>query len=358
MIGAFQLSCRTPLVWFGAGRALDLPRRVDQLGAQRVLVACTPSGKRRYARVLEALGARLAGVFAQAQPHCPIDVAQAALDRFRLERCDCVVSIGGGSSIGLGKFIAVETGAPHIALPTTLSGSEMTPLFGVLVDGEKRSRREPRALADTVIADASLAVTLPLRETASTGMNAMAHCIEAFYMADRNPVTDAIAQQGVDALYGALKRLATTPADLEAREQAAFGALLGGFLVASVGIGLHHRICHVLGGRFGAPHGETNGAVLPHVLAFNAPAIPAALGRLEPVFGPRPAHALQALARSLGTPIALRDLDVHRAALPEVAREVLRHAGPNPRPVSESVLIELLEQAWVGSTPLETSHVG
>ena len=351
MMQAFQFSARTPLVWFGAGRALTVRSRFDQLGVRRALVACTLSGERRYAAVVDALGDTCAGVFAGAQPHCPIDVASAALAQFRAQQCDAVVTIGGGSSIGLGKYIAVETGAPHIALPTTLSGSEMTPLFGILVDGEKRSRREPKALADTVIVDPSLALSLPLKETATTGMNALAHCIEALYVPAHNPVTDALAFQGVEALFEALRCLSKQPDDLPAREQAAFGAMIGGLLVGSVGIGMHHRICHVLGGRFGAPHGETNGVVLPHVLAFNAPAIPEALQALVRIMGTKPAQALHELAAQLGAPLSLRALGIEAKALPEIAEEALHHIDHNPRPIDRESVAGLLTRAWHGEPP-------
>ncbi|MFP3556974.1 maleylacetate reductase [Paraburkholderia sp. SIMBA_049] len=336
---------------FGAGRATEVSARLRELGRSRALVVTTASGQRRYAPVIESMGATLKASFAGALPHCPIDVAKAALDAYLGADCDCVVSLGGGSTIGLGKYIAAETGAPHIALPTTLSGSEMTPLFGVLVDGEKRTRREPKALANTVIVDPALAQSLPIRETATTGMNALAHCIEALYVPKSNPLTSQLALTGIDMLYRALKKLVDEPADLEARTQAAYGATIGGVMVNSVGIGMHHRICHVLGGRFQVPHGESNCVVLPHVLAYNAAAIPEACAMMESVMGANPAVALQRLVRGLGAPVSLRELGVPVDSIAAIAVESFPHIDHNPLPIDEAAVLRLLQAAWTGEEP-------
>ncbi|NPT41904.1 iron-containing alcohol dehydrogenase [Paraburkholderia sp. 1N] len=347
----FDFFCHSPTVLFGAGRFADLPVRLEQLGKSRVLLITTTGGARRYRAVADVLASQLAASFDGAVAHCPIEIAHAALKTFRTRECDVVVTVGGGSTIGLGKYIAVETGAPHITLPTTLSGSEMTPLFGVLVDGEKRSRREPNALANTVIVDPALAQSLPIRETATTGMNALAHCIEALYVPKSNPLTSQLALTGIDMLYRALKKLADEPTDLEARTQAAYGATIGGLMINSVGIGMHHRICHILGGRFKVPHGESNCVVLPHVLAYNAPAIPEACATMESVMGAHPAVALQRLVRDLGAPVSLRELDVPADSIAAIADESFRHIDHNPLPVDEAAVLKLLQAAWAGQEP-------
>ena len=351
MIAPFQFECHSPTVLFGVGRATDIATRFDQLGKARVLLVTTASGARRYRRVAEALATRHRASFDGAVPHCPIEVARAALEVFRERDCDAVVTVGGGSTIGLGKFVAAETGAPHVALPTTLSGSEMTPLFGVLVDGEKRTRRDLRALANTVIVDPTLAQSLPIRETATTGMNALAHLVEALYVPKSNPITSQLALTGIDMLYGALKRLADEPTDLGARTQAAYGAMIGGLMVNSVGIGMHHRICHVLGGRFEVPHGESNCVVLPHVLAFNALAIPEACAQMESVMGVHPAIALQRLVRNLGAPVSLGEIGVPAGRVAAIATEAFHHIDHNPLPVDEAAVFKLLKAAWTGLNP-------
>lgn len=351
MIAPFQFESRSPTVLFGAGRVTDLAGRLDQLGLSRALLVTTASGARRYSEVAEALAFRHSASFDGAVPHCPLEVATAALDMFRRQECDAVVTVGGGSTIGLGKYIAAETGAPHITFPTTLSGSEMTSLFGVLVDGEKRTRRDPRALANTVIVDPVLARSLPIRETATTGMNALAHCIEALYVPTSNPITSQLALTGIDMLYRALTKLADEPSDLEARTEAAYGATIGGLMVNSVGIGMHHRICHVLGGRFEVPHGESNCVVLPHVLAFNAPAIPEACALMESVMGAHPAVALQRLVRDLGAPTALSEIGVPAGSIAAIASESFHHIDHNPLPIDEVAVRNLLRAAWAGQEP-------
>jgi maleylacetate reductase len=351
MILPFQFECHSPTVMFGAGRVTDLAGRLDQLGKSRALLITTAGGARRYREVAEVLASRLRASFDGAVPHCPIEVATAALDAYRRQECDAVVTVGGGSTIGLGKYIAVETGAPHVTLPTTLSGSEMTPLFGVLVEGEKRARRESKALANTVIVDPVLAQSLPIRETATTGMNALAHCIEALYVPKSNPLTSQLALTGIDMLYRALKKLANEPTDLEARSEAAYGATIGGLMVNSVGIGMHHRICHVLGGRFQVPHGESNCVVLSHVLAYNAPAIPEACATMGTMMGAHPAVALQQLVRDLGAPVALRELGVPADRIAAIAGESFHHIDHNPLPVDEAAVHTLLHAAWAGQEP-------
>jgi maleylacetate reductase len=350
----FDFVCNSPTVMFGAGRATQVSARLRELGRSRALVVTTASGQRRYAPVIESMNGTVKAIFAGAQPHCPIDVARAALDAFLGAGCDSVVSLGGGSTIGLGKYIAVETGAPHVALPTTLSGSEMTPLFGVLVDGEKRSRREPKALANTVIVDPVLAQSLPIRETATTGMNALAHCIEALYVPKSNPLSTQLALTGIDMLYRALTKLADSPTDLQARTQAGYGATIGGLMVNWVGIGMHHRICHVLGGRFEVPHGESNCVVLPHVLAYNASAIPEACAAMESVMGVHPAVALHRLARDLGAPASLSDLGVPADSIAAIAVESLHHIDHNPLPVDEAAVLKLMQAVWTGQEPSVT----
>jgi maleylacetate reductase len=354
MIPPFQFECHSPTVLFGAGRATDLAGRLDQLGKSRALLVTTEGGARRYREVAEVLASRLRASFDGAVPHCPLEVANAALDAFRQRECDAVVTVGGGSTIGLGKYIAVQTGAPHIALPTTLSGSEMTSLFGVLVEGEKRTRRELSALANTVIVDPALAQSLPIRETATTGMNALAHCIEALYVPQRNPLTSQLALTGIEMLYRALKKLADQPTDLEARTEAAYGATIGGLMVNTVGIGMHHRICHVLGGRFEVPHGESNCVVLPHVLAYNASAIPEACAKMESAMGVHPAVALQRLVRDLGAPVALRDMGVAADGIAAIADESFQHIDHNPLPVDRAAVFKLLQAAWTGQEPSVT----
>ena len=337
---------------FGAGRAGELGAELERLGVRRAMFCMTPRGPERYRAVIAGLRERAAGVFAGAEPHCPEPVVQAALRQFRELAADGAVAIGGGSTIGLGKWISAETGMPFVALPTTLSGSEMTPILGVKIGSEKRTRRDAKALARTVIYDPMLSLALPAHETATTGMNGLAHCVEALYPAERNPVATPIALEGIRAFFEGLPASLARPGDVSARGRALHGGFLGGLLVQLVGIGLHHKICHVLGGRFGAPHGESNSVMLAQVLAFNAPYMPEGIAALRTATGSTdPAAAIFDLAERMRAPVSLRQLGIDRADLEDAAREAVAQTSSNPRPLDLASVHELLLGAWHGRRP-------
>ena len=337
---------------FGAGRAAELGEELERLSVRRAMICTTPRGPERYRALIAGLGPRAAGVFAGAEPHCPEPVVKAAVERFRALDADGAVAIGGGSTVGLGKWISAETGKPFIALPTTLSGSEMTPILGVKIGAEKRTRRDPKALARTVIYDPELTLGLPAHETATTGMNSLAHCVEALYPAEPNPVARLIALEGIRALFEGLPASVARPRDLAARSRALYGGFLGGLLVQLVGIGLHHKICHVLGGRFGGPHGESNSVMLAQVVAFNAPFMPEAIADLRSATGDaNPARAIYDLARNMGAPVSLEQLGIDAAGLAGAASDVVAQTASNPRPLDAASVLALLQDAWHGRRP-------
>lgn len=351
----FLYAAAAARVQFGQGRSKTLGAELDHLGVSRVLVACTRSGEGRYRDVIAALGVRCAGVFAQAEPHCPEPVAEAALAAFVAAGADGVVTIGGGSTIGLGKVIAARRRAPFIAIPTTLSGSEMTALYGMKIGNEKRTWTDPNAKARSVIYDPDLTATLPKHETATTGMNCLAHCVEALYPAQPSPIATLLALDGIRALTSALPSVIERN-DAESRAAALYGGFLGGLLVSMVGIGLHHKICHVLGGRFDLPHGETNSVILPHVIAFNAPAMPGVIGDMARVIGtPDAVEAIFALTQRIGAPMSLRELGVASSDLDPVAEEIAAKATSNPRAVTADDIRTLLRDAWEGRRPSHTA---
>jgi maleylacetate reductase len=338
-------------VVFGLGRVGELASELDQLGVERVLFACTPGGRDRYSAVVDSLGPRCAAVFARAEPHCPEPVATAAVAAFEESGADGVVTVGGGSTIGLGKFIAARTGKPLLAVPTTLSGSEMTAMYGVKIGQEKRTFIDLAAKPHTVIYDADLTASLPRHETATTGMNCLAHCVEALYPAEPNPIASLIALEGIRTLARSLPGIIERN-DANSRADALYAGFIGGLLVSMVGIGLHHRICHVLGGHFGVPHGESNSVVLPHVIAFNAKAmrdivraVGGALGAVDAAIG------IFELGARIGAPRSLRELGLPRDALAAVAREVVSRGTHNPRPITADGILRLLDDAWDGRRP-------
>ncbi|MCG8505537.1 MAG: maleylacetate reductase [Sphingomonadales bacterium] len=340
-------------VLFGPGRAGDVAAELARENAGRVLVACTANGQRRYRDQIDALGDLCIGVFAGAEPHCPEPVAQAALAQFKESGADAVLTIGGGSTIGIGKYIAAHSDAVFVAVPTTASGSEMTPLYGVKVGHEKRTSRDVRALPKSVIYDPLLSLSLPARETATIGMNCLAHCVEALYPREPNPIAFLIAKEGIGALIRGLPAACADLQDLEARTQVMYGGFLGGLLVSMVGIALHHKICHVLGGRFGVPHSECNAVILPHAIAYNAPAVPAAVAALSELFGTNDAAgAVFDFAGVLDVPVGLQALGVSEGDLDACAGEIASATFYNPRPVDPDGMRRLLSDAYRAHRPV------
>ncbi len=353
MIPPFTYEQLPGRVVFGAGTLDRLPEEVGRLGARRAIVLSTPEQAEVARDVAQRLGAQSAGIFAQAVMHVPIETARVARDEARRLDADCAVAVGGGSTIGLGKAIALDSGLPIIAIPTTYAGSEMTPIYGLTEDGLKKTGRDRRVLPRTVIYDATLTLTLPTALSATSGMNAIAHCVEALYAVDANPIVSMWAEEGIGALAASLPTIVGTPDDLAARTQAQYGAWLAGASLGAVGMALHHKLCHTLGGTFNLPHAETHTIVLPHATAYNRAAAPEAMSRISRALGGGDAaKGLHDLAKRLGAPVALRALGVKEADLDRAADIATREPYPNPRPVDRAGVRQLLQDAWAGSSPV------
>jgi maleylacetate reductase len=266
-------------VIFGAGSIAQLPAELDRLGAKRALLLSTPEQKESLQEVSKALGARCAGTYDKAAMHVPVEIAEDARRVARELGADCCVTVGGGSTTGLGKAIALTSTLPILAVPTTYAGSEMTPIYGLTEGGLKKTGRDARVLPKTVIYDPNLTLSLPAAMSAASGMNAIAHCVEALYAHDGNPIISLMAEEGIRALAASLPKVVSDGKNLEARTDALYGAWLAGVALGSAGMALHHKLCHVLGG-FGLPHAETHSIVLPHAMQYNSAAAPAAMQRV------------------------------------------------------------------------------
>ncbi|MFJ4467209.1 maleylacetate reductase [Streptomyces sp. NPDC089424] len=341
-------------VVFGRGTRSRIPDEVDRMGRERMVVLSTPDQAGPAAEIGDLLGAAAVGHFAEAAMHTPVEVTQKAVAYVRSVRADGVLSVGGGSTIGLGKAIAARTGLPQLAVPTTYAGSEMTPILGETEGSRKTTRRLPAILPRTVVYDVDLTLTLPPSTAAVSGVNALAHAVEALYGQDYDPIVHLMAGEAVDALIRSLPAVTTRPDDVEARAGALYGAWLAGTCLGSVGMALHHKVCHVLGGTFGLPHAETHAAVLPHVLAFNAAAAPDAVGRVArtlPGSEGGTAAALFDFVGELGAPRALRDLGMPEAGIDRAADLIVQNDYGNPRPVDRSSARALLSRAWAGERP-------
>jgi len=349
---SFVCTLQSARVVFGVGALAELPRELDLLGVRHALVLSTPGHADLAGRAVRLLGDRATGTFSGAAMHVPVAVAREAREAARRLDADCLVAIGGGSTTGLAKAIALDTGSPIIALPTTYAGSEMTPIFGLTEDGEKRTGRDSRVLPRTVIYDPQLTVTLPVALSVTSGLNAIAHAAEGLYARDGNPLTALLAEEGLRALASALPMIHRAPQDIEARSEALYGAWLCGLVLANAGMALHHKLCHLLGGTFNLPHSETHAVVLPHAIAFNAPSIPEALERMARGLGhPAPAAALYDLARAHGAPYSLRALGLAEVDIDRAAQLAIANPYWNPRPIEREGIRTLLQNAWEGKRP-------
>jgi maleylacetate reductase len=340
-------------VVFGNGSVGRVPEEVDRLGVAKVLVVTDPATKPVADDVIADLGDRFAGAFTDILLHVPAEAADRARQAAADAGADGVLTLGGGSTTGFGKVIVLETGIPLIAVPTTYAGSEMTPIYGITSDGLKRTSRDLRVLPKTVIYDPVLTTTLPPAVTGPSGMNALAHCVEALYAKEENPITSLMAEEGIRALARGIPASVREPENLAARSDALYGAYLAGAALAVVGMALHHRICHVLGGTFGLSHGDVNAVILPHAAGFNQPAAPEALARVARALGAEDApSALFDLASSIDAPSSLVELGMREEDLDRAALLTVEPTPPwNPRPVSVTEVRAILEDAFLGRRP-------
>ena len=334
-------------VAFGTGAADDLLAELGALGVERVLIVTTPGRARALDAVRASARDRIVGVCDLAALHVPRQRVSAAVEAIDRLEADALLAVGGGSAIGLAKAAALERPLPIIAIPTTYAGSEMTSIWGVTDGDLKRTGRDARVAPRLVIYDPRLTLSLPPAVSAASGMNAMAHAVEALYGANASPEAAAAADDALRCLSRALPLVVTDPSDLEARVMALRGAYFAGVALELGTMGLHHKICHVLGGTFGLPHAETHAVLLPHVVAFNAPAAPGAMSRIAEALGARAAMTgLRDLNRTLGLTMTLADLGLRKDDIPRAARLVAAGSYPNPRPVTEAAVVELLTAAW------------
>jgi alcohol dehydrogenase class IV len=339
-------------VVFGAGALARLREEVERLGIARALVVSTPGRSSVAGAAVWALAARAAGLYDRAAPHVPAEIAADARAAATAAGADGLVAVGGGSTIGLAKAIALTSGLPIVAVPTTFSGSEMTPIYGITDGGRKQTGRDARVLPRTVIYDPDLYARLPASIAAASGLNALAHCVEALYAADANPIASLIAEEGARALAASLPSVVHEPGDGVARFDALRGAWLAGMALASVGMALHHKLCHTLGGSFGLPHAATHAVILPHAAAYNRDAAPDAMRCVSRALGADDAAgAIYDLARTVDAPASLAEIGMPESGLAEAARLATLAPYPNPRPVDRDAVLALLRDAFDGRRP-------
>ncbi len=341
-----------PRIIFGVDTINDLPEELACLGAKRALVISTPQQQGQAEKICDLLGSQSAGLFANAAMHTPVEVTGDALAMVEKLDVDCVIGIGGGSTTGLSKAIALHTDLPQIVIPTTYAGSEMTSILGQTEDGLKTTLKDERVRPEVVIYDVHLTLSLPAEVSGTSGINAIAHAVEALYAENKNQQTSRMAEEGIARLSKALPIIAVEPHNLDARTDALHGAWLCGSCLENVGMALHHKLCHTLGGSFALPHAETHTAVLPHATAYNANADVDAMHSIAAALGVGSAPAgLYDLGHKVKATMALRDLGLAESDLDRAADLAVQNPYWNPRPIDRDGIRNLLQRAWAGASP-------
>jgi maleylacetate reductase len=341
-------------VVFGTGTVGQVGAEVQALGRSRVFLIADAQAEAIGDEIVDQLGSSLAARWDEAVQHVPVELAERARAAATDAGADVVVSVGGGSSTGLAKALALSHQLPIVAVPTTYAGSEMTPIYGLTGGRHKQTGRDLLVLPKVVVYDPELTLGLPPGVTGPSAFNALAHCVEALWAPGCNPVTSAVAMEGVRAIHHSLPGVMASPRDVSGRAELLYGAYLGGVSLGSTGTGLHHKLCHVLGGTFNLVHADTHSVILPHAVAFNAPALPGEMARLADALGvpgADPAGALWDLAVASQVPTSLAALGLTEDDLPEAARRAAAEITVNPVPVDEAAFAGLLARAYAGDRP-------
>ncbi len=340
---------------FGAGALARLPAEMETLGLGDALVLATPGRAEQGCRIVELLGDRAAGLFAEARMHVPALTLDRAAAAAKDARAKCTVAIGGGSTTGLGKALAARVGLPNVVVPTTYSGSEMTSIWAVTEEGRKSTARDPKVVPTLTLYDPELTVSLPPKTSAASGLNAMAQAVVNVATDKQNPIVVSLGLDGIRALARSLPRVVDQPDDIQARSEALYGACLA---AGAIGVGttsLHHRLCHTFGGAFDTPHAETHAVLLPHSVAYNARAAEAGTRQVAEAIGAaNAARGIHDLAKRLGAPTSLREIGVEESDLDHAAQIATASPINNPEPVTVERVRALLANAFYGAAPSPT----
>lgn len=350
MVDDFFFRMNPARVHFGQGTRALVVEEVKALGAGKSAVLSTPEQGDLAEQIAGSLGAACMGVFAEARMHTPVEVTERVLSKVEAAGADCLVAVGGGSTIGLAKALALRSGLPIVALPTTYAGSEMTPILGQTEKGEKKTLTDLSVLPRSVIYDIDLTLSLPVPMSVTSGINAMAHAVEALYARDGNPIVTLMAKQSIAALSEGLTAIVAEANNIAGRRQVLYGAWLAGTCLGLVGMALHHKLCHVLGGSFDLPHADTHAVVLPYAVAYNREAAPEAMAHLAGALGtPDPVSGLFDLVGRLGAPLSLAEIGMPEDGIDRAADLATRNAYWNPRPLEREALFDLITRAHSGA---------
>jgi maleylacetate reductase len=351
---AFNFTGLPMRVVFGTGTLKQLNEEVRRLNGSRALLLCMPYQTVYVQAVAAQLGDLCAGIFDQATMHTPVDVTEHAVQKAIDLKADCLIGLGGGSTTGLSKAIALRTDLPQIVMPTTYAGSEATPVVGQAQDGRKTTLHSMKVLPEVIIYDVEQTLTLPVDISVVSGMNAIAHAVEALYAQNANPLTSMLAVEGIRAFSQALPVIVEHPGDIDARAQALYGAWLCGLCLSQVGMALHHKLCHTLGGSFNLPHAQTHTVVLPHATAYNANAAPKSMQQIaQALHVDNAAQGLFDLAQRLGAPTSLQALGMSADDISRAADIAVQNPYWNPHPIDREAIQALLTDAYYGKRPTQ-----
>lgn len=338
-------------VRFGAGVRKAVAEEVQALGCSRALILSTPQQATTAQEFADLCGPLAVGIYTNATMHTPVAISDEAAAHAVKLGADCVVAVGGGSTTGLGKAIAYRTDLPQIVVPTTYAGSEATPILGQTEHGRKTTLTSAKVQPEVILYDAELVKTLPVAMTVTSALNAMAHAAEGLYAQNRSPISTLMAVEGLQAFKDALPKVMANPGDLTARGETLYGAWLCGTVLGQVGMALHHKLCHTLGGAFDLPHAETHAIILAHAMAYNAVAVPDLLAPISDIFGGAPGMAIYNFAAAMQAPQALRDIGMKESDLDRAADLATQNPYWNPRPIEKVAVRQLLQAAWAGEPP-------
>ena len=337
---------------FGLGALQKLPEELEKLGYSRALVLCTRNQTKQGQRIVDLLGGRAVGLFDRAEMHVPAATVEHAMAVVKQLQIDCSVSIGGGSTTGLGKALALKLGIPNIAIPTTYAGSEMTNIWGITENERKVTGRDNAVVPTLTIYDPELTRTLPAKFAGASGLNAMAQAVVNVASDSINPIVQVMALDAVRALSQSLPKVIAEPENMEARAEALYGACLAGGSLGTGSTSLHHRLCHTFGGTFNTPHAETHTILLPHCVAYNSAATADGTRKLAEAMGvENAAIGLYELAKTVGAPTALKEIGIKESDLDKAAAVATEKPVNNPEPVTLKGVRELLQRAWIGEPP-------
>ena len=341
-------------VIFGIGTIASLGEEIVRLGAQKALFCCTPGREKETENLITPLNNISAGLCPIAEQYVPLPMVEEGRRIAKQRKADCVVSYGGGTSVGLAKAIALELEVPVVCAVTTFSGSETTNLQAILTDGLRVGYKSDWMLPRTIIYDPETAMGVPLSIMIPSGVNAIAHGVEACYAQGATPVNSLIASEGIGAMASALKRLASGQDNTESRGDGLYGAWLCGTSLGSAGVALHHKFAHVIGSTFDLEHSMAHTVALPYSVAYTTPGAPEAMRMIATALGAThksAASALFELNQTIGAPTSLKEIGMPEDGIEKAAKMIADAPYPNPVPIEFDPILSMIEDAWHGRAP-------